>query len=59
MKLLPRIFWEKPGEKEKFQEIMNSDDSTIVKISRISRAFSISLSDAQEATQVYNELIKK
>lgn len=58
MKLLPRIFWEQPGEKQKFQEIMDSDKSKISKISEISQTFKMSLTEAQEAISTFEQIKK-
>lgn len=59
MKVIPYIYWEKPGEKEKLKEIINDDSLSEMEVKRkIAKEFDISLVDAINILTTYRENFK-
>ena len=59
MKVVPYIYWEKPGEKEKLKEIINNTNLTEMEVKRaIAKEFNMSLVDAINVLTTYRENFK-
>lgn len=57
MKLVPKLFWETPGEKEKFGKLIEGKE-LYEAIITISNEFSLDITDAKSAVETYNQYIK-
>lgn len=58
MKLIPKLFWEIPGEKEKFGKLIEGKE-LFEAISLVSTEFGLDFFDSKTAIETYNNYIKK
>ena len=59
MHLINYIYFDKPGEKKRLREIMESDLQEMEKVSQIQTEFNFDLPNAFEVSNVYKEKFAK
>lgn len=59
MKVEAWIHFEKPGEKEKLKEIVESSSSNILATKAVQEEFGLSLIDSNTVIEMYNKRIRK
>ena len=59
MHIISYIYFDKPGEKKKLKDIMESDLAEMEKVSRIQTEFNLDLAQAFEVCTVYKEKFAK
>ena len=58
MKLSVKLFWEVPGEKEKFGKLIEGKE-TFEAINDVAKEFKLDFADARSAIEIYKTFIKK